>query len=93
MFTNNQIANPPTYRIHGDERRKLKKELSLMKSSHKMFWFCEDTDRVMGGGMSDNAANQYLTELKEKINKLEDKLSIKNDREQKLERTLGERYD
>ena len=80
--------NQPIYKINGKERRVLKKELSSMKSLHKNFWFCEDVDRVMGGGMSDNQANQYLTVLKEKIDKLEYKLSQKLDREKKLERIL-----
>lgn len=61
-----------------------------MKSLYKNFWFCEDVDRVMCGGMSDNQANQYLTELKEKIDKLEYNLSRKLDREKKLERILND---
>ena len=80
--------NQPIYKIHGKERRELKKEVSLLKSLYKNFWFCEDVDRVMGGGMSDNQSNQYLKELKENIDKLELKLSITLDREKKLERIL-----
>ena len=78
----------PIYKINGKERRELKKKLSLMKYSHKMFWFFEDVDRVYGGGVDDNCANQYLKKLKEDIDEIELKLSVKIDREKKLERIL-----
>jgi hypothetical protein len=42
----------------------------------------------MGGGMTDKQANKYLSDLKEDIDKLEYKLSIKLNREKKLERIL-----
>lgn len=67
----------PIYKINGKERRELKKKLSEMKYSHKMFWFFEDCDRVYGGGMSDEDCEKYLLNKQKEINKLETLLAEK----------------
>ncbi len=59
------------YKISGVERRKLKKELSELKSFVKTFWYYEDIDRVYGGGLSDDECNSLLEETGEKIKQLE----------------------
>ena len=61
--------------IRGLERRQLKKKLSLLKSSYKMFWHYEDVDRVYGGGSDDFECEQILEKMKLEIIELEEKLS------------------
>ena len=80
--------NQPIYKINGKERRVLKKELSLMKHSYRMFWYYEDINDVYGCSLDKTIVNNQYNELKEKIDKLEYKLSRKLDREKKLERIL-----
>jgi len=85
------MNQPPIYKISGKERIKLKQELSKLKYSVKMFWFCEDVDRVYGGGMSDNSVNNLLDNMNKEILELEHKLSIKLNRKDKLQRILNEK--
>ena len=53
--------------ISGDERRKLKKKLSLAKAYDRMFWFYQDVDSVYGGGLSDEEALERKKELENEI--------------------------
>lgn len=78
----------PTYKIYGKERREIKKELSLLKSFVKSFWFYNDID---DGGVDIITANKIISDAKEKITTIEQKLSIKNNRQEKLERILNEK--
>jgi len=76
--------NEITYKIHGIERRKVKHELSGLKSFVKTFWYYHQLDKDMtsfyGGSetypMSDELATQKFNETNEKIKLLEEKLSI-----------------
>jgi hypothetical protein len=78
------MYNQPTYKIHGTERRKLKKELSELKSFVKNFWYYHQLDKDMtsfyGGTetypMGDEKANEIVESSKKKIKILEDKLSV-----------------
>jgi len=79
----------PTYKIFGKERREVKKQLNELKSYVKNFWHVYDCEEVYGSVSMDKVqANIHLDEIKEQIKKLETKLSIKNDRKEKLTRIL-----
>ena len=67
--------NNPIFVISGKERREVKKELNTLRKRVKLFWHWEDVDRVYGGGMSDEEAEEYLTKTKKEIELLEEKLS------------------
>jgi hypothetical protein len=71
------MNSAPIYIIHGEERRKMKKEYHGMRRFLKMFWFYEDIDRVYGGGMTDKEANNMLAEIEIKVKELEEKLNQK----------------
>lgn len=86
----------PTYIIHGSERRKLKKELSLLKSYVKSFWRFETLERDMSYDpddldykIKDVWCEQHLKLKNSEIQKLEEKLSKKFNRQYKLERILN----
>lgn len=72
------------YKIHGKERRELKKELSLLKSSVKKFWYYHQLDKDMasfygsseGYPMSDENAQKIYDRNCNKITNLEYLLSI-----------------
>jgi len=72
--------NQPQFKIFGEERRKLKKELSLLKSFIRHFWHYHQLDKDMtqfyGGSenypMSDNVAQQRYDQKLIKIQELED---------------------
>lgn len=72
----------PQFKIFGEERRKLKKELSLLKSSVRYFWHYHQLDKDMtqfyGGSenypMSDNVAQQRYDQDLIKIQQLEELL-------------------
>lgn len=78
------MDNKPTYRIYGRERRELKKELSLLKSSVKNFWYYHQLDKDMasfygcseGYPMSDEYAQRIYDRNCNKIKNLEYLLSI-----------------
>ncbi len=83
---NNQLSNPPIYKINGLERRAKKKELSLLKSLVKNFWYYHQLDKDMnyfyGGGkegypMSDEQANIRIEKAKKEIEGMELILSEK----------------
>ena len=83
VYLKNMEINKPTYKIHGLERRKLKKELASLKSFEKNFWYFHQLDKDMASFFNSNsdgypmndslAMNKYL-ETKEKITVLEQKL-------------------
>jgi len=74
--------NGPQFKIFGEERRKLKKELSLLKSFVRYFWHFHNEDKFMtqiygsSGNypMSDNVAQQRYDKKIEQIKYLENKL-------------------
>lgn len=76
--------NEPTYKIHGIERRQLKKELGELKRYVKNFWYYHQLDKDMtyfygykeGYPMSDDEAQQRVDKAKKQIEQLEDKLSV-----------------
>jgi hypothetical protein len=59
------------YKISGQERRNKKKELAKIKYSVKMFWYWEDVDRVYGGGLEKDEAEEALNSYKKQIEKIE----------------------
>lgn len=75
--------NAPTYKIHGKERRTLKKELAELKSFVKNFWYCYQLEKDMHfiygcddkNVISNNTAEKKLEAAKLKITKLEDRLN------------------
>lgn len=76
-----KVENKPQYEIYGVERRKLKKELSLLKGSVKDFWYFHqlyaDMASFYGGNFMSNEQAQiiYNKKLKE-IEELEKRLSV-----------------
>ena len=48
------MNNEPTYKINGLERRKLKKELSELRSYIKTFWYYHNLDKDMYSFYSPN---------------------------------------
>ena len=72
--------NGPQFKIFGEERRKLKKELSLLKSSVRYFWHFHNEDKFMtqiyGGRedypMSDEEAQKRYDKKLIQITKLEE---------------------
>ncbi len=76
--------NTPQFKIYGEERRKLKKELSLLKLSVRYFWHFHNEDKfltqIYGGRedypMSDIEAQRRYESKLIKIKQLEDKLDI-----------------
>lgn len=73
------MENQPQFKINGDERRKLKRELSQEKSFLKTFWHYHNLDKDMasiygGSGdfpMSDERAEEMYNQRKEKVERLE----------------------
>lgn len=63
--------NNPIYKISGQERRNKKKELAQIKYFVKMFWYWEDIDRVYGGGLEKDKAEEMLNSYKNQIEKME----------------------
>lgn len=78
------MNNLPQYKINGVERRKLKKELSDLKSSCNNFWYYHQLDKDMcsfyGGygdfPMSDEKAMEKLESYKVRIKEIEERLSV-----------------
>ena len=74
----------PQYKINGVERRKLKKELSELKSLRKSFWYYHQLDKDMssfygGSGdfpMSDEQAMEKLKLAFIKIKEIEERLAV-----------------
>lgn len=78
------VSNTPTYKIHGLERRNLKKELSSLKQFEKNFWYFHQLEKDMCDfynghsedyPMNDSLAMTKYLETKQKIISLEQKLS------------------
>lgn len=82
---NNAIANRPIFKIHGLARREKKKELSLLKSVVKNYWYAHQLDKDMtsfyggheGYPMSDEKSKEIFEKRKQEIEKLESLLSEK----------------
>jgi len=80
------MTNNPQYKIHGEERRSLKKELSLLKSFVKNFWYYHQLEKDMYSiycaadinkyVLSDEAAKQKFDEVCLEIKKREEDLSV-----------------
>lgn len=76
--------NEPIYKIHGLERRELKKELSELKRFVKNFWHYHQLDKDMysfyncdsSNLMSDTQANVKVNKVSKQIEEIEEKLSI-----------------
>lgn len=76
--------NNPTYKIHGLERRQLKKELALLKSFVKNFWHYHQLDKDMyyiygcddSKLLRDDEAQIKLDNTEIKIKHLEERLSV-----------------
>jgi hypothetical protein len=62
------------FKISGKFRREKKKELAGLKFSLKSFWHSEDIDRAMGGGLDDVTCLKIISDLENKISKLENNL-------------------
>jgi hypothetical protein len=77
--------NQPIYRINGIERRKLKKELSELKSFLKNYFHYHQLDKDMVSfygeseqyPMSDNEAEKRYIEILSEVKELEERLSVK----------------
>ena len=77
------MDNQPQFKIHGNDRRKLKKELSLIKSIIKDFWHDHQMDADMasfyGGSerlMSDEDAMIMFDKNNKIIKELEEQLAV-----------------
>lgn len=76
------MNNTPEYKIHGLERRQLKKELAKLKHLYKTFWYYHNLDKDMavffGGSagypMSDEKAKERHQEISEEIKSIQLKL-------------------
>lgn len=72
------------FKINGQERRKLKKELSELKSSANNFWYYHQLDKDMCSfygstkdyPMSDEKARERIDEINIKIKGLEEQLAV-----------------
>lgn len=78
------MDNKPKYKIHGIERRKVKKDLGELKYFVKNFWFYHQLDKDMtsiyggkeGYPMSDDKAEKMYSQTNEKIKVLEEELTV-----------------
>jgi len=87
MFTvNNQYMNSlPIFKIHGNERRQLKKELAELKSVARNFWYFYQLDKDINNLlncspsylMTRKEAEKRFNKLEADIKALEEKLNIK----------------
>lgn len=76
--------NEPIYKIHGIERRQLKKELGELKLYVKNFWYYHQLDKDMtsfyggkeGFPMSDDESQERVNKAKKQIQELENMLSV-----------------
>ena len=62
--------------VHGQERKKLKKELSDLRRFTKMFWHFEDICRAYGDGSSDTECADRLDAAELRIKELEKQLEL-----------------
>jgi hypothetical protein len=75
------MENEPQFKIHGTERRTLKKRLSFLKSFVKTFWYDHQMEKDMssfygGNMMSDEDAQKMFDEKTLSIVKLEEELAV-----------------
>jgi hypothetical protein len=77
------MVNKPTYKIHGKERRVLKKELFALKSYVNSYSFYDQLDKDMyefygdeKDTISDEESDKTLNDAKRKIKVIEEVLSI-----------------
>lgn len=78
------IDNIPTFKIHGAQRKQVKKELSQLKSFVKNFWYYHQLDKDMasfygdkeGFPMSDEQAKKKVDDANLKIKVLEEQLAV-----------------
>lgn len=85
--------NESPYKISGLERRAKKKELAELKRYVNNFWLYEDIDRVYGGGLTKEQANNAIDKAKLQIEDLERQLlepSKKIKREEILSKLIDE---
>lgn len=76
--------NEPIYKIHGIERRQLKKEIGELKRYVKNFWHYHQLDKDMtsfyggkdGFPMSDDKSQERVNKAKKQIQELENMLSV-----------------
>jgi hypothetical protein len=76
--------NIPTFKIHGTQRRQIKKEISELKSYVKNFWYYHQLDKDMAsfyGGkegfpMSDKQAQKKVDNAVLKIKALDERLAV-----------------
>jgi hypothetical protein len=76
--------NEPTYKIHGIERRQLKKKLGELKGHAKNFWYYHQLDKDMtsfyggkdGYPMSDEEAQKRVDKANSEIKALKKRLSV-----------------
>jgi len=71
--------NESPYFISGKERRKNKKELSLLESSIRDFWRFEQIDRDMGGVCDDVDAQRRYDKMIKRRNRLSFFLGLLSD--------------
>ena len=64
------------HKIHGQERRELKKKYHEIRRLVDNFWRYEDIDRVYGGGMPDSKCKKFLRKKKREMKKIERKLAL-----------------
>lgn len=75
--------NNPTFKIYGQRRRELKKELSLLKSYVSTFWYERQLEKDMflffnsGNMMTDDEAQEKFDKANAEIAELETKLAEK----------------
>lgn len=68
--------NEPQFVISGKERRKVKKELSILKSFVKGFWYFHQLEKDMGSCMmSDEDAKIMFEKRSKEITQLQTKLN------------------
>ena len=73
--------NSPQFKIFGNERRAVKKELGELKRYVRYFWYYHQLDKDMtsfygGNPMSDEKAQMKFDTANEKIKVLEEKLAV-----------------
>jgi hypothetical protein len=79
-----KIMNEPTYKIHGIERRQLKKELGDLKRYVKNFLYYHQLDKDMtsfyggkeGYPMSDDEAQKRVDKAQNEVQQIENRLSV-----------------
>lgn len=72
------MDNAPQYKIHGIKRRKIKKELALLKSYIKTFWYYHQLEKDMYSCMMSDFEAEIIYNLNiQKIREIEKNLKKK----------------